>query len=121
MQHILSQVKLQEIQTECNDSKASSTPKLLEQEPEQPAAASQPSEPEPEQAPEPEPAPDSADTPPVVSIVTSGGTKRDYLYDYTLWFKPVLADDGVTYYQSTEGHVSSFCTSEAFYFLGNLP
>ena len=63
----------------------------------------EPCKPAAEPAPEPEP----VENPPVVSIETAGGTKRDYLYDYTLWFKPVLADDGITYYQSTEGHVST--------------
>ena len=53
-----------------------------------------------------ETSPQATETPPVVSIVTASGVKRDYLYDYTQWFAPVVAEDGVTYYQSTEGHVS---------------
>ena len=45
------------------------------------------------------------------------GEKEGYLYDYSQWFTPFVADDGITYYQSYDGHVSLLHMYFIFVFL----
>ena len=113
----VSQAELERLQTEKKNGQSSddpsesaettpesaeTTPESAETTPESAETTLQSAQTTPELA---ETTPQRSESSAVVSIVTASGVQREYLYDYTQWFCPVIADDGVTYYQSTEGHV----------------
>ena len=106
----VSQAELERLQTEKKNGQSSDDPsesaettsESAETTPESAETTLESAQTTPELA---ETTPQRSESSAVVSIVTASGVQREYLYDYTQWFCPVIADDGVTYYQSTEGHV----------------
>ena len=61
--------------------------------------------PEPPQAIE-DPPQATPETPQAIEDPPQVNEAKQYLYNYSEWFKAIVSDDGVTYYQSTDGHVS---------------